>query len=78
MLTCSAFRGISCLWTNARHSRCIGIKPKGDGDLERLRQYELPKPESRYASFGERRLFVFTAPFADLDKGSRTFLRLVE
>lgn len=80
MLTCRALRGISCLWTKARHSRWIGIRPRGEGERERFRQYELPKPKSRYASAGERKPFDLpaAAPFGGLETGSGAFLRLVE
>lgn len=66
ILTCRIFRGTSCLWINARHSRCIGINPNGLGLRLRLRQYEDPNPwPGGYALAGDRNPFAspFGAPF---------------
>lgn len=54
----------------------MGIRPRGEGDRERFRQYELPKPKSRYASAGDRKPFDLAAPFGGLETGSGAFLRL--
>jgi len=64
MLTWRAFRGISCLWTNARHSRCTGIKPNGLGLRERFLQYADPKPCGT-ALAGESRSFSFISCLAE-------------
>lgn len=65
MLTWRIFRGISCLWTNARHSRCIGIRPSGLGLRLRLLQYADPNP-CVLALAGERSPFSFGAPLGVL------------